>query len=100
MIDWETHVFKFTVMREPDLQRIKFLGFKIFKIFQNFKTTFSHYLSNFCVLISFYANVLLLYQRMEDRRENRPEKHSGTSLLLVKILTKCLYTWRMTSQFN
>ena len=36
--------FKFTVMREPDLQRITFLGFKIFKIFQNFKTTFGYHL--------------------------------------------------------
>ena len=44
--------FKFTVMREPDPQRIIFLGFGIFKIFQNFKTTFEYYLSNFCVLIS------------------------------------------------
>ena len=44
--------FKFTVLREPDLQRITFLGFRIFKMFQNFKTTFGYYLSNFCVLIS------------------------------------------------
>ena len=57
--------FKFTVMREPDLQRITFLGFKIFKIFQNFKTTFGYYLSNFCVLVSFQANVLFLYQRIK-----------------------------------
>ena len=57
--------FRFTVMREPDLQRITFLGFKIFKIFQNFKTTFGYYLFNFCVLISFQANVLFLYQRTE-----------------------------------
>ena len=50
--------FKFAVMREPDLQRITlFLGFKLFKIFENFKTTFGYYLSNFCVLISFHANV-------------------------------------------
>ena len=57
--------FKFTVTREPDLQRITFLGFKIFKIFQNFKTTFGYYLSNFCVLISFQPNVLSLYHRIE-----------------------------------
>ena len=43
--------FKFTAMQEPDLQRITFLGFKKFKIFQNFKTTFGYYLFNFCVLI-------------------------------------------------
>ena len=35
--------FKFTVMQEPDLQRITFLGFKISKIFQNFKTIFGYY---------------------------------------------------------
>ena len=52
-------------MREPDLQRIAFLRFKIFKVFQNFKTTFGYQLSNFGVLISFQANVLFLYQRIE-----------------------------------
>ena len=52
--------FKITVMREPDLKRITlFLGFKLFKIFENFKTTFGYYLFNFCVLISFQANVSL-----------------------------------------
>ena len=56
---------KFTVMQEPDLQRITFLGFRIFKIFQNFKTTAGYYLSIFCVFISFQANVLFLYQRIE-----------------------------------
>ena len=43
--------FKFTVMRESDLKRITFLGFKIFKIFQNFETTFGYYLSSFCVIV-------------------------------------------------
>ena len=56
---------KFTVMQEPDLQRITFLGFRIFKIFQNFKTTSGYYLAIFCVFISFQANVLFLYQRIE-----------------------------------
>ena len=63
--------FKFTVMREPDLQRIKSLGFKMFKIFQNFKIIFGYYLSNFCVLISFQTNVLFLYQRIEKRKSAR-----------------------------
>ena len=58
--------FKFTVMRQPDLQRITFLGFKIFETFKNFKTTVRYYLSNSCVLISFQANVLFLYQRVEE----------------------------------
>ena len=49
-------------MREPDVQRITFSGFKIFKISQNFKTTVGYYLPNFCVLISFQANVLFLHQ--------------------------------------
>ena len=40
-------------MREPELQRITFLGFKIFEIFQNFKATVLYYLFNVCVLISF-----------------------------------------------
>ena len=57
--------FKLRVMRESGLQRIAFLGFKIFKIFQNFKTTFGYYLADFYVLISFLANVLFLYQRIE-----------------------------------
>ena len=65
MIEKRMFSFNFTVMREPDLQRITFLGFKIFKIYQNFKTTVRYYLSNFCVLISFQANVLFLYQRIE-----------------------------------
>ena len=58
--------FKFTVMRESDLQRITlFLGFKLVKIFENFKTTAGYYLSNFCVLISLKVNVLILYQSIE-----------------------------------
>ena len=33
--------FKFTVMRESDLQRLTlFLGYKLFKIFENFKNYF------------------------------------------------------------
>ena len=44
--------FKFTVMRQPDLQRITLLGFKIFKTFKNFKTTVRYYLSNFPYFIS------------------------------------------------
>ena len=70
--------FKITVMRQPDVQRITlFLGFKLFKIFENFKTTFGYYLSNFCVFISFQANVSMFsfYTRaLNCRSENRPEK--------------------------
>ena len=37
--------FKFTVILEPDQQRITlYLGFKLFKIFENFKTTLGYYL--------------------------------------------------------
>ena len=61
-------------MREPDLQRITFLGFKIFKIFHNFKTTFAYYLPNFCVLISFQANVLFLYQRIKVQKRKSARK--------------------------
>ena len=89
--------FKFTVMREPDLQRITVLGFRIFKIFQNFKTTFGYYLSNFCVLISMFS---FCTKGKKYRRENWPEKHSGTSLFLVKILETFLYTWRMANKFS
>ena len=56
---------EFTVMPEPNLQRITFLGFKILKIFQNFKTTLGYYLSNFFVLISFQANAPFLDQTVE-----------------------------------
>ena len=69
LIGKSTFNFKFTVIREPDLQRITFLGFKIFKIFQNYKTTFGYYLSNFCVLLSFQANVLFLYQNRKSARK-------------------------------
>ena len=52
--------FKFTVMRETDLQRITLsLGYKIFKTFENFKMTFGYYLFSFCVLILFQVIVLL-----------------------------------------
>ena len=46
--------FKFTVMQEPDLQIITlFLSFRLFKVFENFKTSSRYYLSNFCMLINF-----------------------------------------------
>ena len=46
--------FKFTVMQEPDLQIITlFLSFRLFKVFENFKTSLRYYLSNFCMLINF-----------------------------------------------
>ena len=65
MIEKRMFNFKFTVMREPDLQRIKlFPGFKLLKIFENFKTTFGYYLSNFLCpyLISGQCfNVFFLY---------------------------------------
>ena len=49
--------FKFTVMEISDLQNKPF-RFKIsFKTFENFKTTLGYYLSNFCILISFQANI-------------------------------------------
>ena len=36
--------FKFTLMQEPDQQRIAlYLGFKLFKIFEKFKTTSGYY---------------------------------------------------------
>ena len=45
--------FKFTVMQEPDLQIIAlFLSFRLFKVFENFKTSLRYYLSNFCMLIN------------------------------------------------
>ena len=57
---------KFTEVRELDRQRITlFLGFQLFKIFENFKTTFGYYLSNFCVIILFKANVFYSYQGIE-----------------------------------
>ena len=46
--------FKFTVMQEPDLQIITlFLYFRLFKVFENVKTSLRYYLSNFCMLINF-----------------------------------------------
>ena len=38
------------------------------------------------------------YRSIES--EHGPEIDSGTSFLLVQILKKLLYTWRMTSRFN
>ena len=85
--------FKFTVMREPDLQRIKlFPGFKLLKIFENFKTTFGYYLSNFlcpyfisgqCFNVFFF---ILEYRSIGEKID--PKKHSGTSLFLVKNIEK------------
>ena len=75
-------------MREPDLQRITFLGFKIFKIFQNFKTTFGYYLSNFCVLISFQANVLFLYQRIKVQKRKSTRKTFRYFSFLSKNIEK------------
>ena len=75
-------------MREPDLQRITFLGFKIFKIFQNFKTTFGYYLSNFCVLISFQANVLFLYQRIKVQKRKSARKTFRYFSFLSKNIEK------------
>ena len=46
--------FKFTVMQEPDLQIItSFLCFRLFKVFENVKTSLGYYLSNCCMLINF-----------------------------------------------
>ena len=59
--------FKFTVMQEPDLQRITFLGFRIFKIFQNFKTTFGYYLFNFSVQV--YRNFFNLFTKKREVSE-------------------------------
>ena len=75
-------------MREPDLQRITFLGFKIFKIFQNLKTTFGYYLFNFCVLISFQANVLFLYQRTEVQKRKSTQKTFRYFSFLSKNIEK------------
>ena len=75
-------------MQEPDLQRIATLGFKIFKIFQNFKTTFGYYLSNFCVLISFQVNVLFLYQRIEAQRRKLTRKTLKYFSFLSKNIEK------------
>ena len=79
---------KFTVMQEPDLQRITFLGFRIFKIFQNFKTTSGYYLSIFCVFISFQANVLFLYQRIEMKKRKPVRKTFKYLSFLSKNIKK------------
>ena len=96
--------FKFTVIQEPDLQRTAlFLSFKLCKIFENFKTTFEYCLSNFCVTISFPANVSMFFFIPEYRSVEEkigPKKHSGPSLLLVKILKKFLSILRMTKRFS
>ena len=88
MIEKRMFNFNFTVMREPDLQRITFLGFKIFKIFQNFKTTVRYYLSNFCVLISFQFNVLFFYQRIEVQKRKSARKTFRCFSLLSKNIEK------------
>ena len=84
--------FKFTVMREPDLQRITlFLGFKLFKIFDNFKTIFGYYLFNFCVLVSFQANVSMFSfcsRVWQCRRENQSEKTFRYFSFLIKNIEK------------
>ena len=80
--------FKLRVMRESGLQRIAFLGFKIFKIFQNFKTTFGYYLADFYVLISFLANVLFLYQRIEVQKRKSARKTFRYFYFLSKTIEK------------
>ena len=75
-------------MREPDLQRTTFLGFEIFKIFQNFKSTFGYYLSNFCVLVSFQANVLFLYQRIKVSKRKSARKTFRCFSFLSKNIEK------------
>ena len=80
-------------MRELDLQRIAFLGFKIFKIFQNFKTIFAYYFCNFCVLISFQANVLFLYRRIKVQKRKSARKTFRYFSFLSKIIEKNFYIW-------
>ena len=92
--------FKFTVMREPGLQRVTFLGFKIFKISQNFKTLFGYYLPNFCVLMSFQDNVLFFYQRIEVQKRKSVRKTFRYFSFFSKNIVYILYTWRMTNKFN
>ena len=55
------------------------------------KTTFGYYLSNFCVHISFEANVLFLHQSIEVSIEEK---------IGLKILKKFRCTWRMTNKFS
>ena len=74
---------KWTVMREPDLERITFLGFEIFKIFENFKTAFGCYLSNFCAFISFQVNVFFFIQEGRSIEEKTGPKN-------IKVL---LFSW-------
>ena len=87
-------------MREPDLQRITFLGFKIFKIFQNFKTTFGYYLPNFCVLISFQANVLFLYQRIKVQKRKSARKTFRYFSFLSKNIEKISIYWEDDQQIQ
>ena len=51
-------------MREPDLQRTTLLGFTLFKIFENFETTFEYALSNFCVLVFHFRPMFSFYTRV------------------------------------
>ena len=84
-------------MRQLDLRRIKFLSFKLFKSFENFKTTFRSYYLTVASLFYFKPVFSSCTRVWKYRRETRPKKHSGTSLFFIKNLRKCLYTWRMTS---
>ena len=87
-------------MQEPDLQRITFLGFKVFKIFQNFKTIFGYYLSNFCVLISFQANVLFLYQRIKVQKRKSARKTFRYFSCLSKNIEKVSIYWEDDQQIQ
>ena len=87
-------------MREPDLQRITFLGFEIFKIFQDFKTTFGYYLSNFCVLVSFQAKVLFLYQRIKVQKRKLARKTFRYFSFLSKIIEKMYIHWEDDQQIQ
>ena len=86
-------------MREPDLRRMTFLGFKIFKIFQNFKTIFGNYLSNFFVLISFQANVLFLYQRKVQKRKSARKTFRNFSFVSKNIEKVSVY-WEDDQQIQ
>ena len=74
------------------------------RIFENFKTTFGYYLSNFYIHTSFQSNFSMFsfYTRVQKYRRDKigPKKHSGTSLFLVKILKNFLYIFRMTNKFT
>ena len=93
LIGKRTFNFKFTVMREPDLQRIIF--FRILKLLSGIIYLIFVSLFHFRTMFFFVEKMFSFC-----RRENRPEKHSGTSLFLVKILKTFPYNWRMTSRFN